>query len=269
MTRSTTHPLLSRENRLTSPGVRASAPAYGIFLLTGNTMLAELCGTVPLDWVVLDMEASPMHGQDALGMMQALTGSGCAAVVRVPHLDHHLIEHALDLGATGVMVPKVNTVQAAKAASTACRFPPEGARGINPVRASGYFADVQGYLEQANRVVRCIVQIESPEAVDNVEAIAAVPGVDALFMGMGDLACGYGQPGVVTGPVMDKARAAVLTAARTHGKQAGIFAYSLDLARQYAGEGFELICVGNEVKILRDAILSALTAVHSGSAVDR
>ena len=245
-----------------SPRGRRSAdrdgPSLGVFLVTGNSMLSELCGTLPLDWVVLDMEAAPMSKQDALHILQSLNGSAVSPIVRVPFLNHHLIEHALDIGAAGVMVPKVDTAEAAAAAAAACRFPPEGRRGVNPIRASGYFSDVAGYLRDANKNTVCMVQIESVEALQNVDAIAATDGVDVLFMGMGDLACALGQPTVTTGPAMDAARARVLAAARAHGKQAGIFAYGLDLAEQYAREGFDVIAFGNEVKILREGLLGAL-----------
>ncbi|MDO0925006.1 aldolase/citrate lyase family protein [Streptomyces sp. TG1A-8] len=252
------HPLIHPVRRLTDPEPERSGPRLGIFLLTGNSMIAELCGIVPLDWVVLDMEASPMTKTDALHMLQALSGSGCSPLVRVPYLDHHLIEHALDMGAAGVMIPKVDDAAAAAAAAAASRFPPEGSRGVNPVRASGYFTDVDGYLRDANRRTVCIVQIESAEAVARVDEIAAVEGIDALFIGMGDLASALGQPGRMTGAAMDEARARTLKAARSHGKQAGIFAYDMDLAAQYAAEGFDLIAFGNEIKLLRESLLDKL-----------
>ncbi|MEU9103504.1 aldolase/citrate lyase family protein [Streptomyces xanthophaeus] len=267
MTADVRHPLLAPGPGLSEVADRTPAPALGLFLLSGNSMIAELCGTLPLDWVVLDMEASPMTGQDALHMLQALTGASCAPVVRVSRLDQHLIEHALDLGAAGVMVPKVDTPAQAEEAAAACRFPPEGRRGINPVRASGYFADVAGYLATANARTSCVVQIESATALENAEAIAAVPGVDALFVGTGDLACALGQPGVMTGPAMDTARATVLRAARKHAKRAGIFAYTPELARQYAEEGFELIAFGNEIKLLREAIVSGTETLRAPYAV--
>ncbi|CAM5284642.1 MULTISPECIES: HpcH/HpaI aldolase family protein [Streptomyces] len=237
-------------------------PALGIFLVTANSMLTELCGTLPLDWVVLDMEASPMTKRDALHMLQALNGSGCAPIIRVPFLDHHAIEHALDVGAAGVMVPKVDNARDAAVAASACRFPPEGSRGLNPVRASGYFEDVPGYVDSSNKTTVCMVQIESATAVGNAGEIAATAGVDVLFIGTGDLALSLGQPCVLTGPALDEARAAVLTAARTYGKRAGIFAYSLEAARQYIDEGFDIIAFGNEVKLLREALLGGLAVLR-------
>jgi 2-keto-3-deoxy-L-rhamnonate aldolase RhmA len=254
----------------TSPAGGLSGPSIGIFLLSGDSMFAELCGTTGLDWVVLDMEAAPMSKRDAVHLMQALSASDCAPIVRVSWGQQHLIEHALDMGAAGVMVPKVNSARDAEAVALACRFPPAGTRGINPVRASGYFSDVAGYLARANERIECLVQIESPEAVRNVDEIAATKGIDGLFIGMGDLASGYGQPGVMEGPVIDEARAAVLTAAARHGKRAGIFAYSQDLARRYVEEGFEFVAIGNELKLFREALTGALSSVRgpAGAGMD-
>jgi 2-keto-3-deoxy-L-rhamnonate aldolase RhmA len=241
--------------------------ARGIFLLTGNSAIAELCGVLGFDWAVLDMEASPMSKQDAFTCVQALAGSACSVVVRVPYLNRHYIEHALDVGAHGVLIPKIDTPEDAAVAVAACRYPPEGARGINPVRASGYFGNISRYLQEANRKTLCLVQIESAEAVRNADVIAAVPGVDGLFIGMGDLASSYRQPGDVTGPAMDQARAAVLAATRKHSKHAGIFAYGLDLANTYAHEGFKLIALGNDIKFFREAASAALAAVPSAAAI--
>ncbi|MEU7524204.1 aldolase/citrate lyase family protein [Saccharothrix sp. NPDC042600] len=239
------------------------APAIGIFLLGGDSMVAEACASTGLDWVVLDMEAAPMSKREALHLMQALRHSDCVPVVRVSWAQQHLIEHALDMGASAVMVPKVDTAAEAAAAALACRYPPQGTRGVNPVRASDYFHDVPGYLARANDAVACIVQIESPEAVRNADEIAATKGVDALFIGMGDLACAYGQPGVMDGPVVDEARARVLAASARHGKTAGIFAYSRELARQYIREGFGFIAIGNELKIFREGLLDALGSLRA------
>jgi 2-keto-3-deoxy-L-rhamnonate aldolase RhmA len=254
------HPLFRVDSPLRAV-LASGRPARGLFLLTPTTMLAELAGTLGFDWAVLDMEASTMSKEDAMGCVQALSGSACSPVVRVPFLNRHLVEHALDIGAHGVLVPKVDTAEEAAGAADACRFPPAGTRGVNPVRASGYFGNLSEYFGLANQRTLCLAQIESVRAVRNVDEIAAVPGVDGLFMGMGDLACAYGQPGNVVGGDMDKARLAVLEACRRHGKIAGIFAYGLDLARNYLEEGFTLLALGNDIKFFREAAVNALAEV--------
>jgi len=254
------HPLvgLARPLRQT---LAAGAVARGIFVQSGDTAIAEICGLVGFDWAVLDMEASPMSKRDAFQCAQALSHSRCSVVVRVPYLNRHNIEHALDIGAHGVLVPRVDTPEMAMVAAAACRYPPEGDRGVNPIRASAYFGNITNYLREANAAITCVVQIESAEAVKCVDEIAAVPGVDALFLGMGDLASSYGQAGDVTGPAMDHAREAVLTAARRYGKHAGIFAFDADLAKQYLREGFKLLALGNDLKMFRQAAVDLLQQV--------
>ncbi|MBK7756274.1 MAG: hypothetical protein IPI35_07665 [Deltaproteobacteria bacterium] len=143
--------------------------------MSASSFLAEACSTLPLDWLMVDGEAGAFSKGDVLHMLQAMGGSDVTPMVRVSHLDRHTIEHALDVGAFGVLVPKVDTAEEAVDAARFCRFPPRGARGINPVRASGYFSDVPGYLAAANARTLCMVQIESAQAVENVNAIAAVP----------------------------------------------------------------------------------------------
>jgi 2-keto-3-deoxy-L-rhamnonate aldolase RhmA len=259
------HPLVNPVPALAAAR-SGSATALGFFLVTTEAMLAEMFGVVGADFLVLDMEAAPMTKGDVLHCLQALTGSGCAAIVRVPWLQQHLIEHALDVGAHAILVPKVETADQAEAAVAACFFPPVGRRGINPVRASGYFTALPEYLAHANERIACLVQIESVLAVENADEIAAVRGVTGLFIGAGDLASAYGHPGVVTGADMDAARVAVIKACRRHEKMPGIFAYDLDLAREYAKEGFRFIAIGNEVKLLKEAATAALDFARPGDA---
>jgi 2-keto-3-deoxy-L-rhamnonate aldolase RhmA len=263
--KATGHPLTDLTSGLAATA-HGDGVAIGFFLVTTEAMLAELFGVAGADFLVLDMEASPMGKNDVLHCLQALTGSACTAVVRVPWLEHHLIEHALDVGAHAILVPKVETAAQATAAVAACFYPPAGRRGINPVRASAYFAALPEYLADANDRTTCLVQIESVAAVEAVDEIAAVSGVNGLFIGAGDLAAAYGHAGVVTAADMDLARAKVLEACLRHGKIPGIFAYGLDLALAYAKEGFRFIAVGNEVKMLKDAAVEALATIKGSNA---
>lgn len=226
----------------------AERPAYGVFLVSGSAMLAEAAGHTGIDWAVIDMEGGAMTKVDALHQAQALAAADVTAIVRVPFLDRHNIEHALDLGVAGVLVPKVERVEDAELAAKFSRYPPAGARGVNPIRAGAYYRATDRYFEWANNGAMCIVQIESREAVGNAEKIAQTDGVDMLFIGSGDLAMALGQPGDPTGPDFDEARRAVLAGCAAAGKPAGIFAYSTKLARQYAREGFKFIAIGNEIK---------------------
>jgi 2-keto-3-deoxy-L-rhamnonate aldolase RhmA len=251
------HPLLELRNR-TQTKLRAGKTTIGLFLISGNAMIAETLGTLPIDWLIIDMEASPVSNEGALHIMQALNGSEVTPMIRVSTLDHHLIEHALDLGAHGVLIPKIDTPEQAAEAVEACRYPPKGRRGINPVRASAYFGNLPSYFQGANERTLCMVQIESVNALRRVNEIAAVRGVDVLFIGAGDLASSFGQPGVVTGEKMDMARQQLLTATKILGTIPGIFAYSTDLAIQYAKEGFKFIAIGNDIKALRESVADSI-----------
>lgn len=253
------HPLHKRLNACKDK-LDAGKTVFGLFLLSGSSSVAECCAGLPYDWIIVDMEASPVTNNGVLHILQAMNGSLSTPFVRVPKPDKQIIEHMLDLGAQGILVPKVDNVEIARSVVDAAYFPPKGGRGINPVRASGYFNDIGGYLSKANNEISCMVQIESKTAVDNASEIAAVDGVHGLFIGCGDLSSSYGQAGNVTGEKMDKARAAVLEACRINNKVPGIFAYSLELAQDYVKEGFKFIAVGNDFKLIRERSLEVLNS---------
>jgi len=237
-------------------------PALGLFILSASPMVTELCATLALDWILVDAEASPVSKESVLHLFQAMLGSGIAPMIRVQEMNHHLIEHALDLGAHGILVPKIHDAEMARAAVAACYFPPRGRRGINPVRCSGYFANVPEYIRRANDRTLCMVQIESREALANVREIAHVDGVNILFVGPGDLAASLGQPTVVEGPVIEAAYQCVLDAAREAGKTAGIFAYGTEMARRWLARGFRFVALGNDLKILREGVQRTLADVQ-------
>jgi 2-keto-3-deoxy-L-rhamnonate aldolase RhmA len=235
----------------------------GMFLLWSEPGIAELCAWLDLDFVVIDMEAGALDRGDALRMAQALAGWRTATLVRVPSHEKHVIEHALDLGAHGLVVPKVNTREEAEEVASATRFPPAGTRGVNPARASSYFGTLPDYFHLANSEVVCIAQIETRTAVRNAADIARTPGIDGLFVGMGDLAMDLGHPGRVSEPDMGDALEAVQEAARSSRKLFGAFAYGLDLARSYVQGGHDIVAFGNEIKLLREIIVSYLERIHA------
>lgn len=234
--------------------LRADKCTKGIFLLSASSMIAEACSIHPIDWLMFDMEASPIGRSDLLHLLQSLNGSDVTPLVRVNSKSKHDIEQVLDLGVSGILVPKVDTKLEAMAIVDATKFPPMGNRGVNPVRASAYFTDVMKYFRTANETILCMVQIESRAAVDNAHEIASVEGIDLLFIGCGDLSMSFGQPGIMDGKLMDEARQIVLAACRRNNKVPGIFAYSTELAIQYAQEGFQFIALGNDLKALNKGL---------------
>lgn len=247
------HPLFPGTNPLCSSAAEGQLQ-LGVFQIAPGTMITEAASVCPIDWVVLDAEAGPASRTDILQFIQVLSGTPVSPVIRVKNHNAEEIEFCLDAGAKGIMVPKVNTPAQADKLARTTRYPPEGNRGVNPVRASGYFSFTETYFSTASQNIFLAVQVESEEAVSHADEIAAVPGVSCLFIGMGDLAMSLGQPGVVTGEKMDRARKEVLAACRKHGKVSGIFAYSESLAKMYIGEGFEFVALGNELKFFKTAV---------------
>lgn len=244
------------------PRARAGEALLGSFLLSGSSYVAEAMAHHGLDWLLVDMEASHASKQDLLHVLQALNAYPVTPVVRISSHDKHQAESCLDMGARGIMIPKVDTREQAEAAAGWCFYPPKGTRSINCIRASGYYTRAGQYLAGANDAVVAIVQVESGEGVENAMEIAAVEAVDVLFVGPGDLAASYGQTGVVTGKRMDDARRRVLEACRQHGKIPGIFAHSVESASQYLEEGFRFVAIGNDIKYLGEGMDLYLRAIR-------
>jgi 2-keto-3-deoxy-L-rhamnonate aldolase RhmA len=239
--------------------------SLGAFLLSATSFVAEAMAVQPIDWLVIDMEASHASKTDLLHILQALNAYDVVPIVRTPDHSKHFIEACLDFGALGILVPKVDDADQAAAVARACRYPPAGDRSVNCIRASSYYTRAGPYLAAANQAVLAIVQIESARGVKQADAIAATSGIDALFLGPGDLAASYGQIGIVTGARMEAARRCVVEACRSHGKIPGIFAHSVESARQYVDEGFTMIALENDVKFLSSAMADALGRVRAGA----
>jgi 4-hydroxy-2-oxoheptanedioate aldolase len=252
LTTKQSHPLVADDAR---PGDRLrSGVTLGLFLVTASPLMAEACSTRDVDFLVIDMEASYADRNVLTQCLQGITGSGVISFARLANSDKSNIEAALDCGVDGIIVPKVSTQEQAEAIADASQYPPLGRRGLNPIRCSGYFADISNYLKTANsRTVRG-VQIETKEGVDNVEKIAGVEGIDLLFVGCGDLAAALGHIGNVDHPDVRAAIDRILKACRAKGKIPGIFAYSEALAKQYRDAGYRFIAIGNELKFMLSAI---------------
>lgn len=184
----------------------------------------------------------------------ACRASGMDAVVRVRKRDAGSYSRALECGAHGVIIPHVNTAAEATAIVRELKFPPVGNRGLDGVEPHAQFGYIAAadYVQQANAETFIVVQIEEPEAVDHVDAIAAVPGVDVLMIGPGDLSLRYGVPGQWNAPLVQTAIAKVATAARTHGKWWGLPVGSATAARQYLEMGALFFAHGSVYGFVRE-----------------
>ena len=192
----------------------------------------------------------------------SIASCGVSPIVRIPDNQGWMVKRALDAGAHGVLVPLLYTVEDAKKLVLSAKFPPQGQRGFGSPFPQERFDPSLGamdYLQQANEALLTIVQIETKEALENVDAIAAVPGIDVLFVGPFDLGNNIGHP-IVGGVMHDNLHAAVakvLKASLAAGKKAGIFCTSGEQAKKYADDGFHMISASTDVHILQSGVINA------------
>lgn len=245
-----------------TPGFReqftAGAPLLGTFVKTPSHAIVEVLGTTGLDFLVIDMEHAPIGAESRDRMLLAAQLVQMPALVRVP--SPAAILAALDGGAAGVMVPHVSDAAQARAVVAACRFA-GGARGYSPAgRAGNYGLRLQpDYIAAEDARVTVIAMIEDPEAVENIAAILAVPGLDGVFIGRGDLSCAMGME--ATDPAVREAVARVLAAARTAGKPAMMLADPAQAA-VFAAQGATAFLTASDQSFLRQAARAARAAFH-------
>jgi len=212
------------------------------------------CG---VEWMFLDEEHGSTDISDLLNAVQLLDLLGVCSILRVPSLDYHWIARSLDTGASGVMIPRVENREQAERAVQWAKFPPLGVRGMgSPSYLSYASVSLAQGIEIANRETMVVLQIESVRAVDNIASIAAVPGVDALFIGPVDLSISLGKPGDVASEEGHELFRRVCQAASEHGVAVGIVCRA-DQVRFYYDMGIRMFSVGSALSHLRSAVQAA------------
>ncbi|SHV46826.1 2,4-dihydroxyhept-2-ene-1,7-dioic acid aldolase [Mycobacteroides abscessus subsp. abscessus] len=226
-------------------------PAIGLWLGLANAYSAELCATLGFDWLLIDAEHAPNTLQTVLRQLQAITGSASTAVVRPSTTDTDTIKRYLDIGAQHLLLPMIESAHQARDAVAASRYPPHGTRGVGSALArASHWGTRADYLETANAGIRLIAQIETPEAVAAVDAIAGTDGIDAVFVGLSDLAATMGHLGQPAHPEVQDAFAHVVARARRAGKPVGTLGASPALARSAEEYGCSFIAVGTDIGLL-------------------
>jgi 4-hydroxy-2-oxoheptanedioate aldolase len=235
----------------------------GVWLNLASATTAEIVGEAGYDWCLVDGE----HGANPIDRMRdqliALKAAGCPAALRVAENRAWMVKQALDAGAQTVVVPMVSTGEEARAAAAAMRYPPQGIRGMGAgvVRASGYGLNPD-YMFKANDEVCLMVQAETRAAVDNIDAIAATPGVDAVFIGPSDLAADMGHMGDTTAPEVEEAIAHVMARTQAAGKHVGMFCLTPAHLPRYRDLGARFIAVASDVVVFASAIRARATEVR-------
>ncbi len=241
---------------------RAGEPSLGVWLSTGDLYAAEILAGLGFDWLCIDLQHGFTDPADLAAMVMATRGSPTTAIVRVAGNQFDQIGRALDAGAHGVIVPMVSTVEEARRAAAACRYPPDGMRSMGPVRG---VADAADYIRTSSEETACVVMIETAEGLANVEAIAAIRGVDALFIGPADLCAALGLSSTdYEAPAFKAALQTILAAGVKARKPVGIFGYSAGLARRYFAEGFTFAPIGTDTLFIREGAAAALKTARPG-----
>ena len=224
---------------------------------------AELLARAGLDWVVVDLEHGAATEASLLAHLYALDAGGTAALVRPPSGERLRIGRALDLGALGIVVPRLDTAEQAREAVTFLRFPPAGQRGVGLLTRGARLGTVNhAGVAALNDDILGIIQIESPVALEAAEEIASIDGVDCLFVGPADLSHSLGIPGQFANPTYQAALRSVVDACRKHGKAPGILLYDHATFRPHLDLGYTFVGIGADVSFVNDGIKAALAAAR-------
>ncbi|OAA79437.1 Pyruvate/Phosphoenolpyruvate kinase [Akanthomyces lecanii RCEF 1005] len=264
---------MQASNRLRN-AFAAGKQAMGMWQMIPGANVSRILASSGVDWVMVDCEHGNMDDRAMHDAVPAIAALGVSPIVRIPDMQGWMVKRALDSGAHGILVPLLRSAAEARDIVQSAKFPPVGKRGFGSPIALSRFNPVPsftGYLQQANDAILTMVQIETQEALNEVEDIAAVPGVDVLFVGPFDLGNNIGEP-ILDGVVTDKLKAAIariLTAAHKAGKKCGMYCATGAQAKASAAQGFDMINVATDYTSLQALVSEELSVAMSQAKPDR
>lgn len=241
--------------------LKEGRPLMGALLQIPLPEVAEIYATAGYDWLFIDLEHSPMETRQALDILVAVD-TRVPCVVRVPWNDEAHIKKALDIGATGIIVPLVNNAEDARLAVGRCKYPPQGVRSVGITRAQRFDLDFDDYMRRANDEVAVIVQIEHVEAAQNIDAILDVPGIDGVFVGPFDLSGSMDKPGKINDPEVQQAIRDIIRACEKRDIARCIYAHTPAHAKTYLEQGYQVIGLCTDYITLARAAVAALKEVR-------
>ncbi len=233
--------------------LREGHPQVGTWLSFGDLTATRLMARVGFPWLTVDMEHSPIDWSTAGMLFGAIADAGCTPLARVPRGDHDHIKRVLDAGAHGIIVPMVNTLEEAKIAVAAAKYPPVGNRSLGgSLHALNYDATAGDYYKQANDEILVILQTESPEGVENAEAIYSLPGVDAIFVGPNDLTAQMrSSDGCDPTPQeLEAMLQRILAIGKQVGTPVGLHVQTPEMVQQRIEEGWQFIALASELRMM-------------------
>jgi 2-keto-3-deoxy-L-rhamnonate aldolase RhmA len=230
--------------------LKANKVTIGAWVNFGTPDSAEILAHMGLDWLVFDTEHGPWSIETVQQMIQATGGTEIVPIIRVAWNDPVMIKRALDIGAYGIIVPWINTKKEAIQAVRAAKYPPKGIRGCGPRRSSLYGLKTKEYLDIADELVLVIAQIETQEAIDNLEDIMSVEGIDAIFVGPMDLSMSLGLHGQQTHPKNLDTIDRILEVGKKKGVPVGIYSLGPEFNKMVIEKGFQFVVLGSDMSFM-------------------
>ena len=228
--------------------------SYGLFLNSASPTVAAQLSSAGYDWLLVDTQHGPMNPETLSHMITSIHNGKARALVRVGgYADRQGIQQALDLGADGILIPMINSAEEVKKALDCMKYPMEGSRSVYFPQRSMNVDVLLGYCGRANKDIMCAFQVETHDAIKNIKEIAAVPGVDCLFLGQNDLCMSMGLyvkyqfPLMYTSPELNEATSALIENAKKNHVILGIFLFGTDRVKEFEAKGFTLISIGNDL----------------------
>lgn len=249
--------------------VAAGEVTMGTFIGTAAAVTAEVCAAAGADWLLLDLEHGTGGEEQVRDVVPATGAYGVPVVIRVESAERIRLGRVLDLGAAGVMLPRLDTASDVRDALRHLRYPPYGDRGVATYNRACRFGLDPGALDRANDEVLCVVQIESAEAVEQAAEIAALDGVDALFVGPRDLSHDLGVPGDFAAPAYVAALHQVRSAAAKYGKACGLLVPDGAAAAAKRAEGWTFVAIGSDSTLLATALATELGRARPNTIAER
>ena len=250
-------------------GLASGQPQYGLWLGLPDNSAAEIAAVAGFDWLLIDGEHAPFDLCTIMSHLQAMAPYDVAPIVRCVEGSTALIKQLLDIGAQTLLVPMVETAEQAAQLVQAVRYPPQGIRGLGTSLArAARWNQVPGYLKKANDEICLIVQVETANAMKNLDAILAVDGVDGVFIGPSDLSASMGYIGDAGNPVVVETINTGLNKIRAAGKYAGLLCLDPSLAQQYVEQGANFVGVGVDTMILANETRKLAQRFKQGAPVE-